>query len=72
MKEVHRVLLTRADLRLLGITYSPAHLLRLEAIGKFPQRVRLSPLKVAWIQKEILAWIEQRSSERVDGDQHDK
>jgi prophage regulatory protein len=58
------LLLTRSDLRGLGIHYSPAHLLRLEGASRFPRRVRLSTLRVAWLQEEVLGWIEQRAAER--------
>jgi hypothetical protein len=33
---LQQLLLSRADLKKLGITYSNAHLLRLEASGRFP------------------------------------
>jgi predicted DNA-binding transcriptional regulator AlpA len=29
------------------------HLLRLEAEGKFPKRLYLSPARVAWVENEI-------------------
>ena len=57
-------LLARSDLRRLGIIFSAAHLLRLEAAGRFPKRVRLSRLRVAWVRQEVFAWIEQRAAER--------
>jgi prophage regulatory protein len=46
-----------ADLKARGIFYSNVHLLRLEADGKFPQRVYLSPARVVWIEAEIEAYI---------------
>jgi prophage regulatory protein len=46
-----------SDLRARGISYSNVHLLRLEADGKFPQRVYLSPARVVWIEAEIDAYI---------------
>lgn len=46
-------LLGRIDLRFRGIHYSNVHLLRLEAEGKFPRRVYLSPARVVWIEHEI-------------------
>jgi prophage regulatory protein len=45
--------LSRDDLRARGIRYSNVHLLRLEADGKFPERVYLSPSRVVWIESEI-------------------
>jgi prophage regulatory protein len=45
--------LSRANLSERGISYSAVHLLRLEADGKFPRRLYLSPARVAWIESEI-------------------
>jgi predicted DNA-binding transcriptional regulator AlpA len=62
------VLLQRADLKRLGIHYSNAHLLRLEARGVFPRRVRLSRGKggkVAWIEREGLDWLNARAAARA-------
>jgi prophage regulatory protein len=42
-----------ADLKARGISYSNVHLLKLEADGKFPRRVFLSPARVVWIESEI-------------------
>jgi len=61
-----KLLLSRADLKSLGITYSNAHLLRLESTRRFPSRVRLSPGRVAWLKSEILAFIENRAAERIN------
>jgi len=66
------ILLSRHDLKLIGIRFSAPHLLRLEAAGKFPRRLRLSPLRVAWIKDEVLGWIDQRAAGRngeVNNDQ---
>lgn len=52
-----RVLYTRADLRRYGILVSNSTLLRLEAAGNFPARIRLSGHSVAWIRDEIDAHI---------------
>jgi len=62
------VLLQRADLKRLGIPYSNAHLLRLEARGLLPRRVRLSPGKrgkVTWIERELLDWLNARAAARA-------
>ena len=49
--------LTRQQLREeFGIAYSRAHLARLEKAGRFPQRVRLSANRVAWVESEVIAW----------------
>jgi predicted DNA-binding transcriptional regulator AlpA len=61
-----QLLLSRNDLKKLGITYSNAHLLRLEASGRFPARIRLSAGRVVWLYREILDLIEKRAAERVN------
>lgn len=47
----------RRGLKARGVNYTNQHLLRLEKAGKFPQRVRLSAIRVAWLQDEIDGWI---------------
>jgi hypothetical protein len=47
------MLLTREDLPRLGITISPSTLLRLEAAGQFPKRIRLGHHSVAWWRKKF-------------------
>jgi prophage regulatory protein len=61
---VPQLLLSRVDLKKLGITYSNSHLLRLEASGSFPGRIRLSPGRVAWLYSDVLRFIERRAAER--------
>ena len=46
------------------VSYSPAHVDRLEASGLFPRRVRLGQQRVAWVESEIQDWIAQRIAER--------
>ena len=58
------VLLSRADLRALGIRVSNPTLLAWEADGKFPKRVTISPAKVAWLQSEVEGWIADKASAR--------
>lgn len=43
-----------------GVPYSFAHIARLEAAGQFPRRVRLGACRVAWLEEEVLAWIDER------------
>jgi prophage regulatory protein len=50
----------------IGIRYSREHLWRLEAAGKFPRRIYLSPQKVAWIEREIVEWLNGRAAERIN------
>jgi predicted DNA-binding transcriptional regulator AlpA len=59
------VLLNRANLKSLGITFSNAHLLRLEGAKRFPRRLRLSSASVCWDHDEVMAWIEARKAERA-------
>ena len=51
----NKVLLTRNDLPRLGLNLSPSTLLRLEAAGRFPKRIRIGDHSVAWIASEVLA-----------------
>lgn len=59
-----RLLLTRGDLPKLGIGISNSTLLRLEAAGKFPKRVRLGAHSVAWLASEVAAHIEALAAAR--------
>lgn len=61
------VMLCFSDLRAMGISYSRAHIGRLEAAGKFPKRLRLGSGdtgRVAWLRKEVEGWIEEKMRER--------
>jgi len=60
----HKILLTRGDLPRLGLNLSPSTLLRLEAAGQFPKRVRIGAHSVAWLASEIHAHIEALAAER--------
>jgi prophage regulatory protein len=62
-KKIRR-LLTYKGFKAIGISFSREHLWRLEAAGKFPRRIYLSPQKIAWFEDEILAWLAERDSER--------
>lgn len=57
---IQRLLVTKKDLKALGIPYSFAHIARLESKGLFPKRVKLGACRVAWQMNEILNWIEER------------
>lgn len=68
-KEPHvqpTVLLSRSDLKSLGITLSNSSLLRAEARGAFPRRLRLTPAKVCWDSAEVAEWLERRKAERAN------
>jgi prophage regulatory protein len=59
------LLLTRADLKRLGIGVSNSSLLRWEASGAFPRRIRMNSTTVAWLAPEIEAWVRARAEERA-------
>lgn len=60
----NKILLTREDLPRLGLNLSPSTLLRLEAAGQFPKRVRIGAHSVAWLASEIDAHIAKLAAER--------
>ncbi len=47
------------------VLYSPAHITRLEAAGKFPKRVQLGPSRVGWVEQEVLDWLTERIKQRT-------
>lgn len=58
-------LVSKKELRTVcGIPYSPQHIARLEAAGKFPKRVRLGQNRVAWLLKEVEEWLNERIAKR--------
>lgn len=61
---LHYRLLSRDDLAQLGIRYSRIHLHRLVLAGKFPKPVKLGAGRNAWVEAEVLGWIEARIRER--------
>lgn len=46
------------------VLYSPQHIARLEKAGKFPQRVRIGPNRVGWVEDEVLDWLRERMDDR--------
>ena len=60
-----RALLNRDDLQSLGIKVSNTTLLRWEADGRFPRRVRLAHTSVAWLAAEIEEWLQSCAEARV-------
>lgn len=59
-----KILLTREDLPRLGLNLSPSTLLRLEAAGRFPKRIRIGDHSVAWLASEVLEHVAVLASER--------
>lgn len=46
------------------VLYSPAHIARLEAEGRFPKRVKLGSGRVGWVDEEVQDWLLARIAER--------
>lgn len=61
---VRRRFYTREHLRILGVTQSPSTLLRLEATGRWPKRVRIGDHSVAWLKDEVDAHLDALADER--------
>lgn len=65
MIQFDRQLVSKKELRTVcGIPYTPQHIARLEAAGKFPRRVKLGPNRVAWLRAEVEAWVDERIAYR--------
>jgi hypothetical protein len=62
--------LSFADLKRIGIPYSPSSLRRLEAVNQFPRRRLLGLRKVAWLKTEVDAWSAARSGRLANMTQH--
>ena len=60
-----KTLATRDDLKRLGINVSRVTLLRWEARGRFPRRIRMGGTTVAWFMSEIEDWLAERDAERA-------
>lgn len=61
---MNQLLYDRSDLRRRGIKISNSTLLRLEAAGRFPKRVRIGEHSVAWLAAEIDLHIANLADER--------
>jgi prophage regulatory protein len=59
------LVLMREDLKRMGIKVSNTSLLRWEALGRFPRRIRMAGTSVAWLATEVNAWLDQRANERA-------
>lgn len=71
MFQYEKRLVSKKELKsVCGIPYTPQHIGRLEAAGKFPKRVTLGPGRVAWVLAEVDAWLSERIAER-DTPSHD-
>ena len=61
-----KILLAREDLSRLGLNISNTTMLRLEATGRFPKRVRIGAHSVAWLAAEIHDHIAALAADRED------
>lgn len=55
----HMRLLTMKEVSALT-TYTPQHVYRLMASGRFPNRVRIGQNRVGWRQSDLLEWMASR------------
>lgn len=60
----NKILLVRGDLSRLGIKLSNTTMLRLEAAGRFPKRIRIGAHSVAWLASEVHAHIQALAAAR--------
>lgn len=59
MSRFPKQLVSKKELRTVcGIPYSPQHIARLEAAGKFPKRITIGQNRVAWLLSEIEEWLD--------------
>jgi predicted DNA-binding transcriptional regulator AlpA len=65
IEDGQKTLATRADLRRVGISVSNTTLLRWEARGRFPRRIRMAGTSVAWFLCEIEDWLAARAAARA-------
>lgn len=61
---VEKVLITRKELKQMGVHVSNSTLLRWEEAGNFPRRIRLSNTSIAWEMVEIRNWITKKGEAR--------
>ena len=52
------------------VLYSPQHVARLEAAGRFPKRVQIGANRVGWVEEEVLDWLQERIARRDEPDRH--
>ena len=69
--QIERLLVSKKELKELGIPYCPQHIARLETAGLFPKRIVLGQCRVAWYYREILEWITERVARRDAADKAD-
>ena len=55
------------DLKSYGITFSRVHVDRLQKAGQFPKKIKLGSNTAAYLESELMAWVEARCAERHIG-----
>lgn len=63
--ETKKILITRKELKEMGIPVSNSTLLRWEKVGYFPRRIRMSNTSVAWLLVEIEEWVTEKAEHRT-------
>jgi predicted DNA-binding transcriptional regulator AlpA len=66
MATLNRLLVSRKQLRELGVPISYAHIDRLESRGRFPRRIKLGSYRgsrVVWRYEDVIAWVEKCAAE---------
>jgi prophage regulatory protein len=58
------VRILRIDCVAARVSFHPVHIRRLVRNNKFPAPIRLGENRVAWIESEIDAWLENKREER--------
>ena len=69
--QIQRLLVSKKELKALGVPYSFQHIARLEKAGLFPKRIILGQCRVAWLYAEIREWIDERIARRDSADKAD-
>ena len=65
MTRYYKQVVSKKELKTVcGIPYSPQHIARLEAVGRFPKRIKLGENRVAWLLTEVEEWIDVRLASR--------
>ena len=62
--QIERLLVSKKELKTIGIPYSFQHIARLEKANRFPKRIVLGQCRVAWCYKEVCEWIAERVARR--------
>lgn len=57
-------LITFDELRDYGVPHNRRHIYDLEIAGKFPKRVPIGENRIAWVEDEILKYVDQRVEAR--------